>query len=169
MSADASGPYDETIRLLAKLRPPRPIRMNIKAKFIGIALLLGPGVLLLIPNKERQDLNMGGLVIFCIVLDVVLGVFIWLRPCVSHKHLIAEGEMAIGRINGVWGSPRLGYPDVRYEFETLVGERLTKTRQANRIGFYPGMKVPVFYARENPKRHVALCTAFYELASPEEQ
>lgn len=167
MSAHVSGPYDETILVLSELRPPRPTRMNMKGKFIAIALFLGPGLLLLIPNNERQTLNMVGLFIFCIVVDVALIVFMWLLPCVRHKHLIEEGEMAIGCIDEVVSSS--AYPFVRYEFEAFSGERIAKTRQANRIGLSPGMKVPVFYSHENPSKHVALCTAYYKVTAPEER
>jgi hypothetical protein len=137
--------------------------MNLKGKFIAVALLSGPGVLLLIPSHERQYLNMVGLLVTCVALDMTLAALIWLRPCVNHRHLIEEGEMAIGQIQYAWRTS--GYPDVGYQFETFSGECITKTRQANRIGLSPGMQVPVFYDRENPKRHVALCTAFYDVLS----
>ena len=169
---DISGPYDEKIRLISEVPRPRPIRMTFKAKFLAFVAFPGPLVLFaLIAKNEHQHatpgITIGRMLIFFGLLEVLLVGPIWLRPFIRHKSLISEGDLAIGRILKMLSNR--GYPYALYEFETASGRRIRKLDMTCRSDLSPGMKVPVFYNRENPKRAVALCTSFYDLVLPLKQ
>jgi hypothetical protein len=97
------------------------------------------------------------------ILSIVLGL-IQSRLYVRQKRLVSEGELGIGRVTQVLQA-KFGGPYVTYEIETPSGERLSKIASNNKTNLSPGMTVPVFYDRENPRRQVALCAAFYEVVS----
>jgi hypothetical protein len=172
MRPDIAGPYDEKIRVLSELPRPRPLRIAYKAKVQFLTAFLPPLVLVaLIANSERRHPTRGitieGLLIVFVVLEIVLGGLVWFRPFLKDKPLISQGDLAVGRISKVLQTR--GFPYVQYDFETPRGERLTKMGMVCGIDLSPGMMVPVFYNREYPKRQVALCASFYDVALPEER
>lgn len=167
--ADIAGPYDEKIHLISEVPRPRPIRMSFKAKVQAFMALLGPLVLLaLVANNEHHHptpgITIGRLLILFGLLVMLLVGPIWLRPYMRDRSLIAEGDLVIGRILKMLSTR--GFPYALYEFETASGQRIRKLDMTCRSDLSAGMKVPVFYNRENPKRAVALCTSFYDLALP---
>jgi hypothetical protein len=165
----APGPYDDTIRFLVDLARPRPVRMSFKGQFMALLTFPGPLVLFaLIANDGRHHptpgITIAGLATFFGVIEMFLVGLLWLWPCLKQKRLVSVGELAIGEITEVDDSPR--NPWVRYKFETPLGEKLTSYHQTYRVDLARGMKVPVFYDLQKPKKQVALCSAYYEVPLP---
>jgi hypothetical protein len=165
----APGQYDDTIRLLADIPRPRPVRLSFKGAFVALLTFPGPLVLFaVIANDERHHPTPGttitGLAIFFGVTEILLVGLLWVWPCLKQRRLVSEGELAIGEITKVDDSPR--NPWVHYKFETPLGEKLTSYHQTYRVDLAQGMKVPVFYDEQRPKKQVALCSAYYEVPLP---
>ena len=166
-----SGPYDDTSQILSELTRPRPVRMSFRGKlivfFIPAVLVMLVAVIAINERSHptpglRAGFFMSLLQVACI-LSTVLGL-IQSRIYVRQKRLVSEGELGIGRVTEVLQA-RFGGPYVTYEIETPSGERLSKIASNNKANLSPGMTVPVFYDRENPKKQVVLCAAFYEVVS----
>lgn len=165
--ANISGPYDETIPILAQLPPPRAVRMSFRGK--GSALLI-PVILLILsaltakdyfhPTASWQKETAVSLFRFLCGLAIVLGLLQW-RIYVRHRHLVSNGEMVPGRITKNYGSARNGQY-LRYQFKTKSGETLSKIRTSWKV-LDVGMRIPVFYDPYNPKEQVALFAAYYEV------
>ena len=171
MNADILGPYDEAIRLLPELHRPRSIRMSRKGKWNVLIAIGVPLLLFAVEAYDQHHRPTPGMTLEALLkLNGVIGVLLvgifWLRPYLKHKPLISEGEIAIGRITRV-DSGRLIW--VHYEFDTPSGERVTRMGTTFRIDLCPGVRVPIFYDRENPKKQVALCASFFEVVSPLKQ
>jgi hypothetical protein len=159
----ASGPYDDVIGAIADIPRPRPLRMNFKGHFMG---LLAAGLLGIVGYVAHDQPHLFGFaewdgagLVLAIFLMLLVGL-LWLWPCLRHRRLVAEGDIAIGQVTE-------GYHDgsMRYTFATPSGERFSKLGQTFRgADFSPGMKVPVFYNPQKPKGSVALPISFYELA-----
>jgi hypothetical protein len=168
MNADILGPYDEAILLLPELQSPRSIRMSRKGKWNVLIAIGVPLLLFAVEVYDQHHRPTPGMTIEALLkLNGVIGVLLvgifCLRPYLKHKRLISEGEIAIGRITRV-DSGRLTW--VHYEFDTPSGERVTTMGTTFRIDLSPGVRVPIFYDRENPKKQVALCTSFFEVVLP---
>jgi hypothetical protein len=161
----AQGPYENTIRRLGDIPRPRPVRLSFKGEFAGLLTVLGPLVLFAVEaNDELHHPTPGGITdiaIFFGPIVVLLGGLLWAWPCIKQRRLVSEGELAIGEITEVVDSPR--NPWVRYKFETPLGEKVKSYHQSYRVDLAPGMKVPVFYDAQKPKRQVALCSAYWEV------
>jgi hypothetical protein len=137
--------------------------MSSKAKQVGLVVLLVPLVVFALAAYDQRHhptpgTTMEGLLEF--FGEIVMAGLFWLPPYLKHKPLITEGELAIGRIT-IFDN-LYAY----YEFETTSGERVYKWGTTFRTDLAPGMKMPVFYNRENPKKAVALCTSFYDVVLP---
>ena len=163
-----SGPYDETVRVLAELPRPRPIRISSKGKWTTLIVLLVPLAVFALAaysqhRRPTPGMSMESLVEFFGIMVALMGAFLWLPPYLNHKSLVSDGELATGEITRI-DSGRIIY--VYYEFETPSGQRVKKMSTTFRIDLAPGMKTPVFYNRQNPKKAIALCTAFYDVVLP---
>lgn len=93
-------------------------------------------------------------------LAAVLAFLQW-RIYVRHKHLVSNGDMAIGRVTTNYGSARNGQY-LRYRFITQSGETFSRTRVSWKL-LGLGMRIPVFYDPSNPERNVALFAAYCEV------
>jgi hypothetical protein len=167
LSGDAPGPYDDVCRILPGMPPPRPVRMSFRGK--GSALIV-PLVLLgftALTAKDyfhptaswQKDTFVSFFRLLC-GLAIVLGLFQW-RIYVRHRHLVSNGDVALGRITENHGSGRTGQ-HLRYQFITQSGETLSKQRTSWKL-LDVGMRIPVFYDPYNPKKQVAAFAAFYEV------
>jgi hypothetical protein len=143
--------------------------MSFKGGFMALLTFPGPLVMLAIfANEARHDQNPGltieRLIISFGLLEVLLVGMLWLRPCLKHRRLVSEGDLAVGRVTEAYHDGSM-----RYAFETPSGERFSKLGQTFRgTGFSRGMKVPIFYDPQKPKSQVALAAAFYEVALPQD-
>jgi hypothetical protein len=80
-----SGPYDETIRILAELPRPRPIRISSKGKWITLIVLVVPLAVFIVAAYEQHrhptpGMTMEGLLEFFGIMAVLMGAFLWLPP-----------------------------------------------------------------------------------------
>jgi hypothetical protein len=95
------------------------------------------------------------IVVYAIVMLNVIG---------RQKRLLAEGEMATAHVTKRWMA-RNG-PNIRYEFTTPLGEHFSSGAADGSRQLSVGMKVPIFYDPQRPKRQLALCASFYEVVLP---
>jgi hypothetical protein len=164
---DISGPYDETGQILSEMPPPRPVRMNFRGKTTAImipAILIGLAAVTshdyFHPVADWQKEAFVSFFRFASALAIVLGLFLWFIY-LRHKRLVRDGEVAIGRITRDYGRARNGQY-VRYEFQTQLGDRFSKVR-ISWDNLVSGMRVPIFYDRQNPKTQIASFAAYYEV------
>jgi len=164
-STHIAGPYDDSIRILSELPQPRSVRLSFRGKSMLLAIPAGPlAVAALAATKEHYHptgfpirAGLETLTVVMIVLGVVM-LLIYLR----QKRLVSQGELAIGRVTGPAVSSRIG-TYLRYEFETHQGERLSDIAWYGFPILSAGMRLPVFYDRDNPDKKVALCGSFYKI------
>jgi hypothetical protein len=90
--------------------------------------------------------------------------FMMLIVISRQKRLLGEGEFAVGIVTKQWAA-RNG-PNIRYEFSTPAGEHFSGVSADGSRKLSVGMSVPIFYDRQNPKKHLALCASFYEVMQP---
>jgi hypothetical protein len=168
------GPYDEIGRLLAEMPRPRPVRMSLRGKIVGmivsIALLASFGIYAAagasmqrttgLRDNGPSPFPMYGLSIFIVV---AFGIFI-VTTIGRQKSLLAGGEMAIAQVTKQWAA-RNG-PNITYEFTTPLGEHFSRNAADASRKLSVGMSVPVFYDPQSPKKQLALCASFYELVLP---
>jgi hypothetical protein len=162
---DIPGPYDETIKRLAGVPRPGPIRISRRANWTGVLVLMIP--LMVLGFAIYDQLRNGaqgitvGLLQFIVMLAILLEGLLWLPPLLKHKALVLNGELAVGEIIRIDRARNCTW--VYYEFETAFGERVKKMSATFWFDLAPGMKTPVFYNRENPKKAIALCISFYDV------
>ena len=167
------GPYDEISRVLAELPRPRPVRMSRRGKTIAVmvsaALLASLGIF---AASIAATSAVGGrgtgppqLLVFVppIALLLLIGPLM-LRGIAKQKILLAEGEIATGRVT----KRRLARngPNIRYEFTTPLGEHFSRSAADSTRQLSEGMNVPIFWNPQHPKKQLALCASFYEVVLP---
>jgi hypothetical protein len=167
------GPYDEMSRVLADLPRPRPLRMSRRGKMnamiISIALLASLGIFAagLVGQSAVAGRNAGPPNFLTSALPIVLILVIaplMLRTLGQQKVLLAEGEMVMGQVTKRWIA-RNG-PNIRYEFNTPLGEHFSRGAADGSRQLSVGMNVPIFYDPQKPKKQLALCASFYEVVLP---
>ncbi len=108
----------------------------------------------------RRDLIMagaaGGL--------ILLAVGIW-RSQRRECDLLEHGEVVMGCVVQQWSDQKQG-STVEYEFTDFLGHTHRARTFDRTMRLYPGMPVPVFYDRDNPKRQIAYCAALHEVILP---
>jgi uncharacterized protein DUF3592 len=135
-----------------------------------VSAILIPGVLLMLtaltakdyfhPTASLQKETFVSFFRLLCGLAIVLGLLQW-RIYVRHRHLVSNGELALGRITKNYGSARNGQY-LRYQFSTQSDETLSKIRTSWKL-LDVGMGIPVFYDPYNSKKQVALFAAYYEV------
>jgi hypothetical protein len=169
-----AGPYDDMSRILAELPRPRPVRMSRRGKMIAmmvlIALLASLGIYAatgVVAQRAAGEqyaspsqfptyaVSIAFVAVFAIVMLNVVG---------RQKRLLADGEMATGRVTKCWMA-RNG-PNIRYEFTTPLGEHFSGSAADSSRQLSVGMNVPIFYDAQRPKKQLALCASFYEVVMP---
>jgi hypothetical protein len=169
----ASGPYDDMSRALAELPRPRPVRMSRRGKIIATvvsaALLASVGIYAAGPAATSKGAGgNSGLAQFSMyalsIAFVVVVALVMLNALARQKRLLAEGEIATAQVTKRWMA-RNG-PNIRYEFTTPIGEYFTRGAADGSRQLSVGMNVPIFYDPESPKKQLALCASFYEVALP---
>jgi hypothetical protein len=175
-SGDLSGPYDEMSRILAELPRPRPVRMSSRGKMtamvVSVALLTSLGIfaagMAARPAVARQNAAPPQFLTFAAPIVLILVIVpLMLRAIGRQKFLLAEGEMATARVTKRWVA-RNG-PNIRYEFTTPLGKHFSRGAANGSRQLSVGMKVPIFYDPQSPKRQLALCASFYEVVMPGEK
>ena len=177
----ASVPRDaiaERYAALAELQRPRPVRMSrqgkLNAAIISISLLLFAGGLVamiaLHPASPAGGPASGGnttlprSVVYLLPIGLVAALaFAMRRTLARQRELLSMGEVAMARVTKQW-TARNGN-GIRYEFTDPAGGTISGMTTDSARELVVGMSMPVFYDRENPKRQVALCAAFYEVVT----
>jgi hypothetical protein len=169
---DAPDSYDDVTRILPEMPPPRPVRMSFRGKasaFLIPVVLLGLTALTakdyFHPTASWQKETFVSFFQLLCGLAIVFGLLQW-RVYVRHRQLVSNGEFVLGRITKNYGSARNGQ-HVRYQFDTQSGETFSKIRTSWTL-LDVGMRIPVFYDPDNPKKQVALFAAYYEVELPEQ-
>jgi hypothetical protein len=172
----AAGPYDEMSRILSELPRPRPVRVSRRGKIIAMvvssALLASLGIYAAAGMASQRAaggrnaspsqfpvyaFSIAFIVVYAIVMLNVIG---------RQKRLLAEGEMATALVTKRWMA-RNG-PNIYYEFSTPLGEHFSRGASDGSRRLSVGMKVPIFYDPQSPKKQLALCASFYEVVLPGE-
>jgi hypothetical protein len=167
------GPYNEISRLLADLPRPRLVRMSRRGKIIATvvsaALLASLGIYAAgLSATSRVAGGNAGPPQFSVyplsIAFVVVVAFVMLNALARQKRLLAEGEMATAQVTKRWIA-RNG-PNIRYEFNTPLGEHFSRGAADGSRQLSVGMNVPIFYDPQKPKKQLALCASFYEVVLP---
>jgi hypothetical protein len=167
------GPYDEMTRVLAELPRPRPVRMSRRGKTIAVmvsaALLASLGIFATSIAATSAVAGRGTgppqLLVFVLPIALILVIApLMLRRIAQQKFLLAEGEIATGRVTKRWLA-RNG-PYIRYEFTTPLGQHFSRSAADSTRQLSVGMNVPILYDQQRPKKQLALCASFFEVVLP---
>jgi hypothetical protein len=168
--AGKSEQYD----FLISLPPPRPVQLGRRGKRLLTLLLafaLGMEAFLLwsfygtwkrsamVPNSRGVEI----LLICFIVLVAALPFFVR-RGILRDRELMENGALAMGRVTTQKNVKNASL--ITYEFRDAGGRTVTGSGNDLSRSFYPQMTVPIFYDAENPKRNLAACASFFEIAAP---
>jgi hypothetical protein len=159
------GPYDDASRILSQLPPPRPVRLSFRGKSLFCSIVGGGLAAVALIAVEEHYYPAGltlraGLDTLSVV--VIVSSVVMLLIYSRQKRLISDGDFVIGRLTKLVGSSRMG-TYLRYEFEAKTGERLSDIAWYGSPILSVGMRLPVFYDRDNPDKKVAVCASFYEV------
>jgi hypothetical protein len=172
-SGDVAGPYDEMTRVLAELPRPRPVRMSRRGKTIAVmvsaALLASLGIfaasIAATSAVAGRSTGPPQLLVFVLPIALILVIVpLMLRKIAQQKFLLAEGEIATGRVTKRWLA-RNG-PYIRYEFTTPLGENFSRSAADSTRQLSVGMNVPILYDPQRTKKQLALCASYYEVVLP---
>jgi hypothetical protein len=175
----AASPQIQTNQLakwnawIASARP-RIVRLKLGYRFWGILLVatcaIIPSLLIGIlivelrvsPAKQVMKSDLWSALPFIVLPLILLFLAFWLL--ISHRRLVAHGEISIGKVTEV-RLRRRGGPAITYEFLDRSGQLITASSPDNTRSFLPGMAIPIFYNTDSPETdQVALCGAVYEIA-----
>jgi hypothetical protein len=116
---------------------------------------LGPG----------EELPWAIVLLFALAGFVALGGWQMPRKLRRHRHLLTNGEMALGRVieQHVRQSGDRSAHRISYRFKNKAGRVFSGEATDRTENLYEGTVVPVVYERGNPNNHVALCSTDYEV------
>lgn len=168
------GATAELYKTLAGLPRPRPVRMSRQGKInvtvISIALVAFAGALVamvMARPASGSEITPPRPVVYLLPLGLLAVIaFVMRRSLSQQRWLLAEGEISMARVTKQW--PARNGNGIRYEFTTQGGEAFSRMTTDGAGQLLVGMRVPVFYDPEQPKKQVALCAAFYEVVAPGE-
>jgi hypothetical protein len=104
----------------------------------------------------------GDWVVTAIVALLLLLPFGMWRSQVRECDLLENGEVALATVVGEWRGDK-DTSSIEYEFEDFQGQ----TRRASGFDYtqklFEGMRVAVFYDRDNPKRQIPACATYHEI------
>ena len=162
------GPYDEAVRILPEISRPRPIRMSFRGQLLEFGAACLFVVLGFIVHDQPHPFAFaewdGAVLVFVIVL--MAGACVLCLLPLRDRSLVTKGDLAIGQVSDISQDSSSGW--VHYDFETPLGERLSKAGGTYTVPLSAGMKVPIFYDSQNPNKQVALCSSFYEVRLPQD-
>lgn len=168
-TAQKAKQYD----FLLSLAPPRPVQLSRRGKRLLTLLLtfaLGMEAFLLwslygVWQRPSVSPNSRGIEILLISFMVLVAAlpFFVRRGIMRDKELMENGTLVIGSITTQKNVKNASL--ITYEFQDASGRTLTGSGNDLSRSFYPEMSVPVFYGRENPKRNLAACASFFEIAA----
>lgn len=172
--SSASQEHSEQYAYLISLPPPRPVQLNRRGRRLLTLLLafaLGMEAFLLwsfygVWEHSAMAPNSRGLEILlsCFMVLVAALPFFVRRGIMRDKNLMECGALATGCVATQKNVKNASL--ITYEFRDAGGRVVTGSGNDLSRSFYPQMTVPVFYDPQNPKRNLAACASFFEIAAP---
>ena len=160
---------------LLQIPPPRNVRLSKRGRFnlslVLVVVLAFVSILLaelyrswaITKSFEAFHFREWGMLGFALLLLLIL-VTQW-RTVARDRELLQHGDIATARIVQKWGSRSASA--IKYEYQDGSGEKHVQTGTDYTQKLVEGMRVPVFYDRENPNRQVPACGTYYEVIQPE--
>lgn len=175
-TASSGAVIEPSAQLQALLRTSRPreIRLSKRGRFslpvallgvLGFAAIFGLHLYTIWERKlSLAAFSAGDWVIAVIVALLLMLPYTMWRSQVRECDLLENGEVALATVVRQWKSDRSS-SSVDYEFKDFQGE----TRRGGGLDYteqlFEGMRVAVFYDRDNPKRQIAACSTLHEVVT----
>jgi hypothetical protein len=175
-SADASAEKETSQQydFLLSLPAPRPVQLSRRGKRLLTVLLLfafGMEVFLLwvlygiwFRASATGDSRAPAIFLLCFMVLIASLPFFVRRSMVRDQDLLENGAVAMARVTGQRNFKNASA--ITYEFQNGTGQTVSGSGNDLTRSFYSGMTVPVFYDPQKAKRHVAVCSSFFEIANP---
>ncbi|HVB36392.1 MAG TPA: hypothetical protein VND42_04050 [Candidatus Acidoferrales bacterium] len=164
----------EQYHFLVSLPPPRPVRLGGRGQVLMMgSLLLAFGLeALLISNlygtweltRSFADFHGQEIFLTCLAVAVASVPFFVRGGMARDQDLVENGAVTIARVTGQRTFKMNS--TITYEFKDATEKTVSRSANDFTRSFYEGMTVPVFYDPQNPKRHVAACSSFFEVTNP---
>ena len=173
-TAAPSGEVPEQYKVLAELQRPRLVRMSrqgiLNVTATALALLVFAGALIAM-TMLRPAASGGNIAppsrslvtVLPVALIAVIAV-VMMRSLTQQRQLLTVGEIGLARVTKQWSARNSN--GIRYEFTTPAGEKFSRMTTDSSRRLAEGMSVPIFYDRQQTKKQVALCAAFFEVVLP---
>jgi hypothetical protein len=177
VAANSSGaaiePSAQQQALLRTSRP-REIRMSTRGRislsvaFVGVmgfAAIFGVHLYTIWARKlSFAAFTPGDWVITGIVALLLFLPYAMWRSQVRECDLLENGEVALATVLRQWKGDK-GSSSVQYEFKDYQGETRTGSAFDYTEQLFEGMRVAVFYDRDNPKRQIPVCATYHEVVT----
>jgi len=159
---------------------PRRIRLSPETKkryaLLYALMVLLEVVFAFLIYQAWQRLTPGEELPWAILLLLALAGFVGLggwqlpRRLRRHRHLLTNGEMALGRVveQQVRQSGDHSEHRIAYRFKNQAGRIFSGEDTDQTENLYEGNVIPVVYERGNPNNHLALCATDYEVLAASE-
>jgi hypothetical protein len=179
-SAAATSKSDTVVEPSAQLQAllrtsrPREIHLSARGRFglpvallavLGFAAIFGLHLYTIWVRKHSFAVfTAGDWVIAAIVaLLLFLPYGMW-RSQVRECDLLENGEVALATVVRQWKGDK-SQSSVEYEFKDFQGETRKGISFDNTEKLFEGMRVAVFYDRDNPQRQIAACATYHEVVT----
>jgi hypothetical protein len=174
-SGGQAAEIDRRYEELLQIPTPRNVRLSKRGRFnlslVLVVILAFVSILLaelyrswaITKSFEAFHFREWGMLGFALLLLLIL-VTQW-RTVARDRELLQNGDIAAARIVQKWGSRSASA--IKYEYQDGGGEKHIQTGTDYTQKLVEGMRVPVFYDRENPNRQVPACGTYYEVISPD--
>jgi hypothetical protein len=163
--------YEELLQMPA----PRKVRLSRRGQFnlslVLVVILVFVSILLVelyrswavTKSFDAFHFREWGMLGFALLLLLIL-MAQW-RTVARDRELLQNGDIATARILQKWGNRSASA--IKYEYQDGSGEKHIQTGTDYTQKLQEGMRVPVFYDRENPNRQVPACGTYYEVIQRE--
>jgi hypothetical protein len=159
---------------LLRTSRPREIRLSTRGRFglpvallgvLGFAAIFGLHLYTIGARKHSFAVfTPGDWVIAAIVALLLFLPYTMWRSQVRECDLLENGEVALATVVRQWKSDKSS-SSIEYEFKDFQGE----TRKGIGLDYteqlFEGMRVAVFYDRDNPKRQIPACATYHEVVT----
>lgn len=170
VNREKSQQYD----FMVSLPPPRPVRLGPRGKIMLTVVLLVVFFLdafliwslygVWYGTRSFADFHGPQIFLACLTALIACVPFFVRRGMVRHKNLMENGAVAMARVTDQKNVKNASL--ITYEFKDSSSRMISGSGNDLTRSFFPEMTVPVFYDPEDPKRNVAACASFFEIANP---
>ena len=174
VAAKSSAVIEPSAQQQALLRTSRPreIRMSTRGlvnlsvalvAVLGFAAMFGVHVYTVWERKHSIGVfSLGDWVVTAIVALLLLLPFGMWRSQVRECDLLENGEVALATVVGEWRGDK-DSSSIEYEFKDFRGETCRASGFDYTQKLFEGMRVAVFYDRDNSKRQIPACATYHEV------